>query len=79
MVIRDEEMATEVAWVVVYLAALSSVATSILIRGDLVQLLVEKLATSNSLQLLIPVILIFLSILFCLIISYLIFSLMSKF
>ncbi|KAM7464147.1 hypothetical protein LguiA_032268 [Lonicera macranthoides] len=51
----DDELATEVAWVVVYLAALSSVATGMLVRGDLLQLLVERLAASNSLQLLIPV------------------------
>lgn len=51
----DEELATEVAWVVVYLSALSSVATSILVKSDVLQLLTERLATSNSLQLLIPV------------------------
>ncbi|KAK3038411.1 hypothetical protein RJ639_030577 [Escallonia herrerae] len=51
----DEELATEVAWVVVYLSALSSVATSMLVKSDLLQLLVDRLATSNSLQLLIPV------------------------
>ncbi|XP_028125537.1 importin subunit alpha-9-like [Camellia sinensis] len=52
---RDEELATEVAWVVVYLSALSNVAFSMLVKSDLLQLLVERLATSNSLQLLIPV------------------------
>lgn len=51
----DEELATEVAWVVVYLSALSDTATSILVKSNLLQLLVERLATSNSLQLLIPV------------------------
>ncbi|KAI9153348.1 hypothetical protein LWI28_009948 [Acer negundo] len=51
----DEELATEVAWVVVYLSALSNIATSILVKSDVLQLLVERLATSNSLQLLIPV------------------------
>ncbi|KAF5737560.1 hypothetical protein HS088_TW13G00445 [Tripterygium wilfordii] len=51
----DEELATEVAWVVVYLSALSNVATSMLVKNDVLQLLVQRLATSNSLQLLIPV------------------------
>lgn len=51
----DEELATEVAWVVVYLSALSSVATNMLVKSDILQLLVERLATSNNLQLLIPV------------------------
>ncbi|XP_059646910.1 importin subunit alpha-9 [Cornus florida] len=51
----DDELATEVAWVVVYLSALSNVATSMLVNSDLLQLLAERLATSNSLQLLIPV------------------------
>nr|KAJ0226265.1 hypothetical protein LSAT_V11C100022010 [Lactuca sativa] len=51
----DDELATEIAWVVVYLSALSTVATSILVKTDLLQLLVERLASSNSLQLLIPV------------------------
>ncbi|KAK1563373.1 hypothetical protein Q3G72_026673 [Acer saccharum] len=51
----DEESLTEVAWVVVYVSALSNIATSILVRSDVLQLLVERLATSNSLQLLIPV------------------------
>ncbi|GMP85167.1 hypothetical protein CsSME_00038438 [Camellia sinensis var. sinensis] len=51
----DEELATEVAWVVVYLSALSNVAFGMLVKSDLLQLLVERLATSNSLQLLIPV------------------------
>jgi len=52
---RDEELATEVAWVVVYLSALSNVATSMLVKSDALQLLVQRLASSNSLQLLIPV------------------------
>ncbi|XP_050382105.1 importin subunit alpha-9 [Argentina anserina] len=51
----DEELATEVAWVVVYLSALSNIATSMLVKNDVLQLLAERLATSNSLQLLIPV------------------------
>lgn len=52
---RDDELVTEVAWVVVYLSALSDVATGMLVKSDVLQLLVERLATSNSLQLLIPV------------------------
>lgn len=48
-------MATEVAWVVVYLSALSNVATSMLVKSDVLQLLVERLATASSLQLLMPV------------------------
>ncbi|GAV68869.1 Arm domain-containing protein, partial [Cephalotus follicularis] len=51
----DEELATEVAWVVVYLSALSNVATSMLSKSNVLHLLVQRLATSNSLQLLIPV------------------------
>ncbi|XP_071706682.1 importin subunit alpha-9-like [Rutidosis leptorrhynchoides] len=51
----DDELATEIAWVVVYLSALSTVATSILVKTDVLQLLVQRLDTSNSLQLLIPV------------------------
>ncbi|KAL1541285.1 Importin subunit alpha-9, variant 2 [Salvia divinorum] len=51
----DEELATEVAWVVVYLTALSNVATSMLAKSDLLQILVDRLASSNSLELLIPV------------------------
>ncbi|XP_023005848.1 importin subunit alpha-9 [Cucurbita maxima] len=51
----DDELATEVAWVIVYLSALSNVATSILVKSEVLQLLVERLSTSNSLQLLIPV------------------------
>lgn len=52
---RDEEIATEIAWIVVYLSALSDIATSMLLKGGILQLLIERLATSNSLQLLIPV------------------------
>ncbi|KAF7145899.1 hypothetical protein RHSIM_Rhsim04G0149800 [Rhododendron simsii] len=50
----DEDLATEVAWIIVYLSALSNVAIDMLVKSDLLQLLVERLATSNSLQLLIP-------------------------
>lgn len=52
---RDDELATEIAWVIVYLSALSDVAISILVKSDVLQLLVERLSTSSSLQLLIPV------------------------
>ncbi|KAL4340357.1 hypothetical protein GQ457_08G020120 [Hibiscus cannabinus] len=52
---KDEELATEVAWVIVYLSALSNFATGVLVKSDALQPLVERLATSNSLQLLIPV------------------------
>ncbi|CAN0841344.1 Importin subunit alpha-9 [Linum grandiflorum] len=51
----DEELATEVAWVVVYLSALSNRATAMLVKSNVHELLLERLATSNSLQLLIPV------------------------
>lgn len=51
----DEELATEIAWVVVYLSALSNYASSLLVKSDLLQLLVERLATSDSSQLLIPI------------------------
>lgn len=51
----DDELATEVAWVVVYLSALSNFATGLLVKSDILPVLVERLATSNSLQLLIPV------------------------
>lgn len=51
----DDELATEVAWVVVYLSALSNVATGMLVKSDVLQLLSERLATSSSLQLLIPI------------------------
>ncbi|KAL8036169.1 hypothetical protein ABFS82_12G139200 [Erythranthe guttata] len=50
----DEDLATELAWVVVYLTALSNVATNTLAKSDVVQILVERLASSHSLQLLIP-------------------------
>lgn len=53
--LRDDESATEVAWVVVYLSALSNIATSMLVKSDVLQLLVNRLATSNNLQLMIPV------------------------
>lgn len=43
------------AWVIVYLSALSEAAVSLLVKSDVVHLLVEKLAASESLQLLIPV------------------------
>ncbi|XP_042419059.1 importin subunit alpha-2-like [Zingiber officinale] len=51
----DDELATEVAWVVVYLSALSETAIDLMLKSDVVQLLVVKLAASESLQLLIPV------------------------
>lgn len=51
----DEELATEVAWVVVYLSALSNVATSMLIKRDLPSLLAERMEKSDNLQLHIPV------------------------
>lgn len=48
-------MAIEVAWVVVYLSALSETAVGLLVKTDIGQLLVERLIASESLQLLIPV------------------------
>ncbi|XP_072990595.1 importin subunit alpha-2 [Typha latifolia] len=51
----DDELATEVAWVVVYLSALSEKAISLLVKSDAAQLLVARLVASESLQLLIPV------------------------
>ncbi|CAN1148214.1 Importin subunit alpha-9 [Linum perenne] len=51
----DDELATEVAWVVVYLSALSNRATALLVKSNVHELLLERLTTSNSLQLLIPV------------------------
>ncbi|XP_078435023.1 importin subunit alpha-9 isoform X2 [Wolffia australiana] len=51
----DDDLATEVAWVIVYLTALSPVATSLLAKTNVVHLLVKKLQESESLQLLIPV------------------------
>ncbi|XP_071709844.1 importin subunit alpha-9-like isoform X2 [Rutidosis leptorrhynchoides] len=49
----DVELTTEVAWVVAYLSA-SDVAASMLIKTDVIQVLVGRLASSNSLQSLIP-------------------------
>lgn len=40
---------------VVYLSALSNIATCMLVKSDVLELLVNKLATSSSLQLMIPV------------------------
>jgi hypothetical protein len=54
-VLSDEELVTEVAWIVVYLSALSDNAISILVRSDVVPVLVGQLVQSESLQLLIPV------------------------
>ncbi|CAH9127040.1 unnamed protein product [Cuscuta epithymum] len=51
----DVELATEVAWVVVYLSALSNSAATILAKSDLFHILIDRLNTTNSLQLLIPV------------------------
>lgn len=51
----DDELAAEVAWVVVYLSALSENAVRLLVKTDIGRLLVEKLAASDSLELLIPV------------------------
>ncbi|XP_020102554.1 importin subunit alpha-2 isoform X1 [Ananas comosus] len=51
----DDELATEVAWVIVYLSALSEKATSLLVKSDVVRLLVGRLVASESLQMLIPV------------------------
>ncbi|KAK9079295.1 hypothetical protein SSX86_000966 [Deinandra increscens subsp. villosa] len=50
----DIELATEVSWVVVYLSTLSDVATSVLMKADIVQILVDRLAASNNLQSIIP-------------------------
>ncbi|KAF3333632.1 importin subunit alpha-2 isoform X1 [Carex littledalei] len=50
-----EELVIEVAWVVVYLSALSDKAISLLVRSDVVPVLVNLLVRSESLQLLIPV------------------------
>ena len=52
---RDEELATEVAWVVVYLSALSEKAISLIVRSHVPQLLIARLLASENLQLLIPV------------------------
>lgn len=51
----DDEMATEVAWMVVYLSALSETAVGLLVKSEIIQLLVGRLAASESLPLLIPV------------------------
>ncbi|TVU21742.1 hypothetical protein EJB05_31399 [Eragrostis curvula] len=51
----DEELATEVAWVVVYLSALSEKAISLITRSSVPQLLIGRLLASENLQLLIPV------------------------
>jgi len=53
---RDEELATEIAWVVVYLSALSDIALAMMVKSNIVHVLVERLAKSDSLQLLMPVI-----------------------
>lgn len=55
VVFREEELVTEVAWVVVYLTALSNIATNTMVKSDLVHLLVERLTISISVQLQIPV------------------------
>uniref|UniRef100_A0A0A9D0D4 Importin alpha-2 subunit n=1 Tax=Arundo donax TaxID=35708 RepID=A0A0A9D0D4_ARUDO len=51
----DEELAIEVAWVVVYLSALSEKAISLIVRSSVPQLLIGRLLASENLQLLIPV------------------------
>ncbi|KAK1273622.1 Importin subunit alpha-2 [Acorus gramineus] len=51
----EDELTTEVSWVVVYLSALSKTASALLIKNGVVQLLIGRLATSSSLQLFIPV------------------------
>jgi hypothetical protein len=56
---RDEELATEVAWVVVYLSALSEKAISLIVRSHVPQLLIARLLASENLQLLIPVLYVF--------------------
>ncbi|EPS72639.1 hypothetical protein M569_02116, partial [Genlisea aurea] len=52
---RDEELATEIGWVVVYLTALSDLATTLLGRSSLPDVLVKRLMSSNSTSLLIPI------------------------
>ncbi|KAF2948502.1 hypothetical protein DAI22_01g040600 [Oryza sativa Japonica Group] len=52
---EDEELATEVAWVVVYLSALSDRGISLIVRSSVPQLLIGRLFSSENLQLLIPV------------------------
>nr|ATG70964.1 importin alpha isoform 9 [Juniperus flaccida] len=51
----DEELATEVAWVVVYLTALSEMHSGLLIEAGLLPPLVGRLASSDQLSLLTPV------------------------
>ncbi|KAJ0983913.1 hypothetical protein J5N97_002269 [Dioscorea zingiberensis] len=51
----DDELATEVAWVVVYLSALSETAVRLMVKSNIVELLVGRLTASESLPLLIPV------------------------
>ncbi|XP_062184332.1 importin subunit alpha-2-like [Phragmites australis] len=51
----DDELATEVAWVVVYLSALSEKAISLIVKSSVPQLLIGRLLASENLQLLIPV------------------------
>ncbi|GJN37421.1 hypothetical protein PR202_gb26374 [Eleusine coracana subsp. coracana] len=50
----DEELATEVAWVVVYISALSEKAVGLIVRSSVPQLLIGRLLASENLQLLIP-------------------------
>uniref|UniRef100_A0A0E0BXE6 Importin subunit alpha n=1 Tax=Oryza meridionalis TaxID=40149 RepID=A0A0E0BXE6_9ORYZ len=52
---EDEELATEVAWVVVYLSALSDRGISLIVRSSVPQLLIGRLFSSENLRLLIPV------------------------
>lgn len=51
----DDELRTEVTWVVVYLTALSENALHVLAKSEVVQLLIGRLAASDNMQLLIPV------------------------
>ncbi|KAJ3693704.1 hypothetical protein LUZ60_009184 [Juncus effusus] len=51
----DDELATEVAWVIVYLSALSDKAINILVKSETVPVLISRLISSENLQLLIPV------------------------
>lgn len=53
---REDELSTEVSWIVTYLSALSQNATSILVRNGIIPLLVENLQKSKSLNSIIPVI-----------------------
>lgn len=52
---RDDELATEAAWVVVYLSALSETAVRVMVKSNIIELLVGRLTASESLPLLIPV------------------------